>query len=186
MKHLIEYDAEKHEYKIDGKVKPGVNAIIDGAGLRPPYRGAAKYGRRGKAVHLICQFYDEDRLDSFNPEYEGYLESYKKFLELYKPFYFAIEQMQYSEKYDYCGTPDRVGFIEKQKAIIDLKSGVATPHDGVALYGYQLLQDKAEKYLLYDLFLQKDRSIPKLVLQNKPIDRNVFMAALTINIWKGE
>jgi len=184
MKYLIEFDAEKHEYKVDGKVKPGVNAVIDGAGLRPPYRGPAKYGIRGTDVHSICQFYDENRLGNVALCYQGYLESYKKYLKLYKPFYFAIEQIQYSDKYGYCGTPDRIGFVGKQQAIIDLKSGVPTPYDGIALYGYQLLQDKPEKYMLYDLYLKKDGSLPKFILQNKPIDRNAFMAALTINCWK--
>ena len=185
MKHLIEFNEEKHEYKVDSIIKMGVNAIIDGAGLRPPYRGLAKYGIRGTNVHSICQYYDENRLNGAG-EYQGYLDSYIKYLALYNPFYYQIEQIQYSEKYDYCGTPDRIGFIKKRLVIIDIKSGVPTKTDGIQLYGYQLLQDKPEKYMLYDLYLNKNGDMPKLVLQNKPIDRNVFMAALTIKSWKGK
>lgn len=184
MNHIIEFEEDGHIYKVDGKIRPGVNEVITGAGLIAPFRGPAKYGRRGKDVHLICQFYDENRLGKVKPEHQGYLDSYIKFLDLYHPFYYQIEQIQYSEKYDYCGTPDRLGFMGKQAFILDLKSGVPTKTDGVALYGYQLLQIKPEKYKLYDLYLKKDGSMPKLVEQNKSIDRNVFLAALSINSWK--
>jgi len=184
MKHIIEFEESEHIYKVDGKIKPGVNEVITGAGLIRPFRGPAKYGIRGTNVHFVCQYYDENRLSICPAVYEGYLESYKQYLGIYSPFYFAIEQIQYSEKYGHCGRPDRLGFFKKQAFILDLKSGVPTKTDGIALYGYQLLQDKPMKYKLYDLYLKKDGSMPKLVEQNKPVDRNAFMAALAIYHWK--
>lgn len=186
MNHIIEFEENGHIYRVEGKKKLSVNGIIDGAGLRPPYRGSPKYGQRGTAVHSICQYYDEDRLGEVKSEYQGYLDSYIQFLEMYHPFYYQIEVIQYNENLDFIGTPDRGGFFSKQAFILDIKSGVPTKTDGIALYGYQLLQDKPEKYKLFDLYLKKDGSIPKLEEQNKPSDRNAFMAALSICHWKGE
>jgi len=183
MKHIIEFEENGHIYKVDGKKKLSVNGIIDGAGLRRPFRGSPIYGQRGTAVHLLCQYYDENRLGEVL-QYQGYLDSYIKFLSMTKLFYFQIEEIQYSEKHNYCGTPDRLGFMDKQAFILDIKSGVPTQTDGIALYGYQLLQDKPEKYKLYDLFLKKDGGLPKLVEQNKPSDRNAFLAALSVCQWK--
>src|SRR5690349_15525097 len=61
------FDAERHEYRLDGKVIPSVTQALQMVGLVPAYRVTAELlsatGDLGDKVHLATHYADEGTLD---------------------------------------------------------------------------------------------------------------------------
>lgn len=96
---------------------PRVTEIIKGGGLsdfsRVDKDVLERNGNFGKAVHAVCQYYDENRLENFdyNPDIEPYVEGWRMFRQKEKwarkkPR--LIEQLVYSRIWGFAGIPDRV------------------------------------------------------------------------------
>lgn len=69
---------------------------------------------RGTYVHDMTVAFDNDdlRVDAVQPIYLPYLAAWQSFLRDYRPIWSAIEQMGYSEAFDFAGTEDRRGTLE--------------------------------------------------------------------------
>ena len=131
MKHDIEFIPETHQYIVDGKEVPSVTTILN-------YMSDAEYGkipqatldqaaRRGRLVHEYTELIDCDALpDEIEYEVAGYLKAYKNFLRDYKPDWLLIEAPLYCEQYGYAGTVDRIGMIDDELCIVDIKT-LASP-----------------------------------------------------------
>ena len=131
MTHDIFLDEESHTYIVDGQEVPSVTTILN-------YMSDVEYGginravldqaaRRGSLVHEYTELIDCD-YDPEEVEYEvvGYLKAYKDFLRDYKPDWVMIEEPLYCEDYGYAGTVDRIGYIDGNLCIVDIKT-LASP-----------------------------------------------------------
>lgn len=158
----LEFDAERHEYRIDGKIVPSVTEIcslLTAADLNrlPPglLRSAAS---RGTIVHELTELIDygtaPEDLDMF-PEIVGYITAYQRFLRDFSPTWTHIEYRLGSVDLGFAGTLDRKGSIDGKPCIVDIKTPVSasrsTKISWVAqLSGYRALCGNAtlERYIL--------------------------------------
>ena len=124
---MVTYDAENHAYTVDGRRVPSVTEI---AGILT----AGKYGdmnqamleqakRRGTEVHELCEAIDcgidPEELD-IPPELVGYVNAYLAFLRDWRPEWDYIEKMVYTQSY--AGRADRIGWIDDDVTILDIKT----------------------------------------------------------------
>lgn len=139
-RQMLEFDAETHTYKLNGKVVPSVTQVI--RAVLPERPVDEFYLGRGRAIHHGCRLLDEGRLDwsTVAPEIEPRIRAWQNFrVDLcgYRPC--AIEQPLGSEALQFAGTLDRV--FERQGAdwtLMDLKSTIS-PQARVQLGGYSIL-----------------------------------------------
>jgi len=154
----LNFDPEKHEYRLNNKKLPSVTEIIkDVFGFRPWWNDY--HAEKGAALHLAINYYNNGVLDwgSVDPEIHGRLLAYKRFLKETSYFIQSDETPKYSDKYLFAGTMD-ANFNEKNKFIIaDYKSSF-DPTVYVQLGGYSILEpcDKCVAIILktnglYDL-----------------------------------
>ena len=131
MTHDIAFFEDEHKYLVDGEEVPSVTTILN-------YMSDVEYGginkavldqasRRGSLVHEYTELIDCDA-DPDEVEYEvlGYLKAYKQFLHDYKPDWWHIEKILYNESVGYIGTADRIGTIDGEISIVDIKT-LASP-----------------------------------------------------------
>jgi hypothetical protein len=130
---MLTFDAEQHEYRVDGARVPHVTQIT---GELQSYFGVPESVMAikrdiGQAVHLATQYHDEGDLDidSLPDIIRPYVDAYIKFRTHTGFVPSAIEQRVYSPRYKYAGTLDRVGNFNSLKgikpnqgAVVDLKA----------------------------------------------------------------
>lgn len=123
----LDFNEENHAYTLDGRPVPSVTEIV---GLITARKYAdtnaammAQAQRRGTEVHELCEMLDcgvePEELD-IAPELVGYINAYLAFLRDYRPEWEYIEKPVYC--LDYAGRIDRVGTIDGQAAIVDIKT----------------------------------------------------------------
>lgn len=157
MKNTLTFDEANHKY-FDGDIElPSVTTItrfcsydsINGNGSNPFYR------ERGTLVHELCADYDFTGELPTGTGVDGFLKAYADFKRDYRPKWDYIEYMMGNADIGFAGTLDRVGYIDGQLAILDIKT--ASKPNVVALTaqltGYAWLLDKP--VMLYGLQLQK-------------------------------
>lgn len=123
----LDFNEETHSYTLGGKPVPSVTEIV---GLLT----ARKYAdtnaallqqaqRRGTVVHELCEMLDcgvePEELD-IEPELVGFVNAYLAFLRDYRPEWEWIEKPVWT--LDYAGRIDRVGVIDGETAIVDIKT----------------------------------------------------------------
>lgn len=136
----LTFNAERHEYKIDGVIVPSVTQILSAVGLydydfvsRETLDVAAE---RGRIVHQYCEWYERGVLDqsSIDPELQGYFDAYlsaKNHGVIPAPD--LVEHRVGSKKFNYAGTLDQ--FFEPGW-INDIKTGAKSPEHGLQVSGY--------------------------------------------------
>lgn len=192
---VIEFDEQRHEYRVNGVLWPSVTQVLEGAGIsdfsdvQPAVLRHSQ--ERGTAVHRACWFCDNDDLDesSVDPEIAGYLEAWRKFKRDMHWTSRFIEQIVSCPTYHYCGTYDREGFFGDGKAaLLDLKTGNETDAWPIQLAAYARMLPQP---------LSRDRVAVKLASDGTyrvhwyPIldfrrDEAVFLSALTLYSFKKE
>ena len=120
----LTFDEDTHKY-YDGDVElPSVTHItrfcsydsVNGNGSNPYYR------ERGTKVHELTADYD---LTGEFPEgtgLDGYLMAYSHFCRDYRPKWDYIERQLGSAEKGFAGTADRIGYIDEQLTILDIKT----------------------------------------------------------------
>jgi len=116
---------EDHRYLVDGVEYPSVTQILEGAGLIETSFFTEDAAIRGEHVHFATQLVDEDDLD-----YDTLIEQYKPYVRAYERFcsetdyqVISTEKRLYEPVYGFCGTYDRLAWIQKQCAVVDFKTG---------------------------------------------------------------
>ena len=179
----VVFDAEAHTYTWQGRVIPSVTSRIAAAGLLGA--GAQFYtpasAARGTRVHLACAEYDHGRAATLPETERGYLDSYTFWHQMMAPRWSHIEQPQYSVTHDTAGTADRVGTMNGQPLIVDLKTGSPASWHGLQLAMYDLLYDdvKPQQRRRLALYLRKDGRLAQSVEYLDPADY-----ALALNLMK--
>ena len=187
---MIEFFEDAHTYLVDGREVPSVSDIL-------AYITASHYGsineavlkqaaQRGTDVHKACQEIDYGCEAEVDPQIAPYIRAYCDFLRDYAPDWQEIEQIHYDEDEDYCGTVDRMGFIDGKPVILDIKTtGSPTKANYVAYatqtWAYSLFYYAKYKHDIkrYILFLKKDGKY-RLLSCEEYEEKNRFTGS---NIW---
>ena len=159
----IEFDPDKHEYRVNGERKPSVSELIDPLTARH-YGEISKEmltaaANRGTAVHSACEDIDYGLEVEVPAEYAGYCEAYVAFLNDYRPELLAAEMRFYQPEYGYCGTLDRWFVVDGEEWLLDIKT-TSSPSKANIVAGcvqtraYQLAVESAKRRFL--LYLKSD------------------------------
>ncbi len=126
MEDEILFDAEKHEYTVNGEVVPCVSDIIavygvkveEGDDLENTMEAAAE---RGTVCHKVLEMYLKGRDVEYPTEYEPYVDAIRLFISEHTIIPIAIETPIYSKKHGYAGTPDLLCYFDGVLTIVDYK-----------------------------------------------------------------
>jgi hypothetical protein len=193
----IEFNAERHEYRVNGVIVPSVTQVLQSVGL-PDLSGVPadllewKAGL-GTAVHRATELDDLGDLDeeSLDPAIKPYLEAYRKFKEESGFCPLVAEGKLYHPKYQYAGTFDRIcGISNGDLVLVDLKTGIADPKivgPQLAAYveAWHAQPNKGYIKRRYALKLNKDATYRLIKLDNK-MDFQIFLNALNIYKWRNQ
>ena len=151
---FLSFDADKHEYTVNGRKLPSVTEIcgmlFNYGEFNPTLLKQAS--RRGTIVHDYCATIDyvNDGIEpegiEVEPELSGYVLAYMHFLRDYKPEWEMIEQKVYSEELGVAGTLDRLGTIDGKPYLVDIKTTSSPTREkrvawACQLAGYALILD---------------------------------------------
>lgn len=160
----ILFDAEKHQYTVDGTAYPSVTEILSvlsydtfGKIDKATLDYAAK---RGTAIHEATEAIDMGGEAEVDGETEPYVQAYLDFVRDYKPNWFGIEDIVANTDQRYAGTIDRHGYFGSQPVVVDIKTiGSPTRLDYTKVclqtFLYSLCLDY-DNPMLFALFLRKD------------------------------
>ena len=139
MPHVVEFEAERHIYRVDGEVKLSVTQVLDANGMYPEFGKNEAAARFGTIGHKIVKMEIEGKLAGYDPAFEPYMVGIRKFFEEQKPNGMFWEKMKYSDKLDFVGTVDFIGNIQAFKtiAVLDWKFWSAVNKTILTLAGYQ-------------------------------------------------
>lgn len=190
---MLSFNEDNHEYKLDGLLIPSVTQIIQDAGLinldwvNPEL--LAEKADLGKKIHSTTELYDTGNLNAeeLHPTLKSYLNSWVKFRTDYNFVPTEIELMLAHSLYRYAGRIDRIGFVNKELTLIDIKSGSVQKTNALQTAAYAELfnQDKKKSGQIKNrliVYLSPDGY--KIEGHTDANDRNVFFAALTISNFK--
>ena len=161
----ITFDAENHQYYIDGVEVPSVTTVCrflayDQKSDKPWLARVA--ADRGTRVHEACAMIDYGEEPEEDFETAGYLKAYRRFLKDYRPDWEGIEYIAGDTILGVAGTVDRFGTLyDGRSCILDIKTG-AQLHDAPLrgqLTGYRRLLAIDRGFypdFLYALQLSKD------------------------------
>jgi hypothetical protein len=127
----IELDQATHTYYVDGVEQIGLTKVLKLAGLIDD-DWYTEYGRwRGSAVHLATRFFDEGDIDrrTLDPVIKPFVADWKDFRDRTGFVPVVIEKPYYDGLYNFCCTPDRLGYFstwqqrsDEPNVIADLKA----------------------------------------------------------------
>jgi hypothetical protein len=188
----LEFNAERHEYSIDGVIIPGYSQIAKDLGLvdYSRVRQSNLNWKRdvGKAVHraIFLDSMDNLNMDSLDAVVTPYFRSWLMFKELYQPKILTqhSEKPICSFKWRYGVTPDIVAEVKGGLADLELKA-VSQMLPSTAL------QTQAQKIALEETYNLKIKqrwglqlipgAMPKLEPYTDISDQTVWLSA--VNLW---
>lgn len=183
----LHFDEPTHTYKVGGRVVPSVTQIlaaVDRDLWRVPTSILEAAAALGSAVHKATELDDLDDLDeeSLAAPVAPYLAAWRRFRAETGFAPVTIEERLHNAMYGYCGTLDRVGHLDGQLALLDIKSGVAWPSHGPQTAAYQDAYERqsGKKIDLRLVVYLRDDGTYRMVAQRDKTDWSVFLAALTI------
>lgn len=149
---VLTFDAEKHEYRVDGQVVPSVTQILrplmDFSFVKPEVlESAANFGT---AVHRACELDDLGELDTekLDPALGPYLAGWRMFCAEHECKWEAIEKAVLHGSMRYAGTLDRAGRVHGESSLVDIKSGTSLmPTVGPQLAAYARAYDPQGAFL---------------------------------------
>lgn len=150
---MLTFDEEQHVYSWNGVEKPSVtqclNKLHDFNMVPAEVLNAAC--RRGSYVHTLCEFHDQNDLDSSSIGiYAGYLDAWIAFCADHKAVWQGIEVRGYSERYGFAGTWDRHGTLNGSPFVVDIKTSQSShPVWGMQTSAYrQLIAETDPSWML--------------------------------------
>ncbi len=182
----FELDEEKHVYTLDGRRLISVTqslSILDDRWKVEPY-----YLQRGKYIHKATELHDKDELDesTVDPEIRPYLDAYVKFRDDtgFEPN--LIEHRLYHPSLMYAGTLDRVGRLNGDQVLIDLKSGVKVRVDELqgAAYWELCRANNIPVKKVFDLYLHDDGTYKLEPIENPKRLLPAFLHVLGAYRWR--
>ena len=163
MGKLITFDPDTHTYTLDGKPCPSVTEITRFLHYKAEYadrESRDRAARKGTAIHELTALIDYGENVEIPPELFGYVLAWENFKRDYRVEVLAIEQMlggYVFGVYALCGTLDRRVRIEKQRGLIDIKTGwqIQKLPLQAQLNGYDTIDDEHNDFLM-GVYLRPD------------------------------
>jgi len=181
----LEFDETTHLYTLGDQKLLSVTqsiSILD-TRWRDPW-----YLERGRLIHLACEYYDRDELDESTVDLQirPYLDAYVKFLLDTKFKITAIEYRLSHPTLFYAGTLDRIGILNQNEVLIDIKSGAKVDTDELQGAGYWELcrANGTSIKKVFDLYLRENGTYSLVEIKNPKLLLPVFLACLKIIQWK--
>lgn len=136
MKRLYEgeivFVKSDHTYYVNWEGKdqemPSLSSVLKRSGLSPVYSGEIhpsvleKAARRGDAVHAATHALLEGRDWEVDPAHTDYMERAKRLIGVHKMQVEYAEKPLFNPVFEYCCTPDFVGYVDGKPAIVDWKT----------------------------------------------------------------
>lgn len=179
------------DYCHNGVRLHSVTEVIEGAGLGADYSMVPpdvleRKRQIGEAVHAAAHYADQHDLDesSLDPAIVGYVRGYQRFLVETGFEVVGVEERLRHPELGYAGTPDRWGFLQHTRVVVDLKSLATLSIPPIALQNaaYARLIEAHDpswrQPKLYALQLRKDGTY-RLVRTELPAAEATFLAALS-------
>lgn len=149
---------KEHLYTFRGMPVPSVTSLLVEFGYIDTSFYREWHAWRGSVVHKCCELLDLDELDesSVDQRIRPYVDAYQLFKSDldFRPV--AVERRIYHPRLKVAGTFDRVGWIGKFPALVDIKSG--RPHKATAIQtaGYAGAFDKALLFRRFAVWVRID------------------------------
>lgn len=147
------------EYVIAGRRVPSVTEILSLAGLTNwgmvPSSVLELAAQRGRETHLWLELVDRGYLspeDEPPPQIQGYVSAYYRFRAEtdFEPDPDGIEETVLNLSHFYAGTLDRRGRLNRDRVVIDFKTGVPTPAAHLQTAGYAAcLEGRFKRFALH-------------------------------------
>src|SRR3972149_6573637 len=172
---------DQHHYELDGRRLISVTQAL--SILNNRWKVDPWYLERGKAIHLVTEFYDRGTLDESTVDHQifPYLDAYVKFRQDtgFQPIW--IEHSFHHRIYLYAGKIDRIGELNAHRVIVDLKSGAKSEVDELQGAAYfelckinNIVIDK-----IFDLYLKDNGSYLLVETTKSKLLLSIFLAMLT-------
>lgn len=131
----------------------GLLHVTEVIALNGLYKGTdymlPEHRERGQAVHLACEYFDKGTYDDYewDPVVVPYVDSWKAFVKETGFRSVLIEEKMRSRIYSFVGIVDRIGTIDADAWIIDLKTGTDQKASKYQTAGYHLLAAESGKFV---------------------------------------
>lgn len=120
------FDANNHEYIVDGAVIPHITGMLEATGWIDDRWYTEESCERGGCVHRLTADYDLGALDveSCISKYRGWLLGHVTAMQILQPRFTHIEEPLVSDREGlYGGRPDRAGLLMGASGVLEVKSG---------------------------------------------------------------
>ena len=181
MAQLLFYD-DGHRYELDGEAIPSVSEILRFLS-KEVYSDVNQYrmdaaADRGTRVHKQLELLDKLGECEADAETEPFIRAYIQFRKDHACEWTGIEKSCYNAELGFAGTMDRIGTMDGEPVILDIKAQSTThaPLVKAQLNGYQLCQ--TEPHNLYCLQLMNTGKYRLYPVANDPTE---FMACYTLH-----
>ncbi len=180
---MLEFNAEKHEYLLEGKKIPSVTEILQALHnfqfVSKDKLETAK--NNGSNIHKALEYYDKNLLSekSIN-DYQNIIKIWEDFIKHYDAKIKHIELSLYSPR-GFAGTIDRIIEVKNKNILVDIKTGKPNKIMPLQTMAYKLLcQDNNIKiYKRWCVFFQEDKYIVS-EHKNDFQDEQIFTSCLNI------
>lgn len=150
---MVSFDPGTHTYKDGDQEIPSVTQLLKAAGQIDDTWYQPAGTERGSAVHDATAAIDNGDLDLsafIDADYYPYVAAYMKFKEDTGVEILDVEKRVHHPAMGYAGTLDRIGIINGQKMLFDLKTGKAKSFwHGLQLTAYEACLEPMEKRILF-------------------------------------
>lgn len=176
------FKPETHEYLLNGAKLPSVTTVLSDLGFINKDWFAEETATRGTYVHLATELDDKDELDedSLDDTLLPYLTAWRSFKHDTGIIVNDIEKQVCSKIYRFAGTLDRIGILNGQESIIDIKSGAVSSWAGLQTAGYEIAENKRLKRYAVQLM---STGKYKLHPFTDRMDKQIFLSAVSCWHW---
>jgi hypothetical protein len=203
---VITFNEAEHAYTINGFPCLSVTQVLESAGItnigRVPAEVLEAARKFGNAGHKLLELYDYNDLDEspggFSEPLRPYLECWKKFKADTGADIKYIEDRVGSERFQFCGTLDRVIYFPKniQYHNIEIKKGLTladlkftsaiTPAVKIQVAGYEIALAETRPFLKITqrMVIRLTETEPEVRVYDSPADLEIFKAALIVAHFK--
>lgn len=187
----LEFDAERHLYRVNGRVVGNVTSILRDAALTSAHAYATEDQRdQGTTVHKAVPLALQGRLkwSSVAEELQPRVNAALEFVRLHDARLVACEKLLYSAAFDYAGTLDAVFEIGPWLALVDWKRGLPEAATALQTAAYAAAWFEETDRLITKRFGVQlcDDGTPKVTEYADMYDQIVFRAALVTGPWRRE
>jgi hypothetical protein len=179
------FDAERHEYRVNGALYPSVTQVIRAAGLVDERYYTPESAALGQHVHATTALDDQGVLDevSLDDRLRPYLAAWRRFRQLSGVTIQFIEWRGWSP-YGFAGAVDRLATWKARTWVLDIKTGAPQPWHALQTAAYVLLFGGKEHPRQRACVYLRDDGAFRFAEHSNHSDVDVFRAALLLHQWK--